>query len=252
MFCVVCGQFVAPGRGNLLNIVIASAILFWWRRGDVSLVRLSALAVMFVVFSFAVLHVRELAPGIDVDSLVFFLVQDVGLFDYFVIYVGQMLSSNLDLSYGTQLLGNLYILLPRIIFPSKPMWFSTLEIQDANEFIPLEVSHVSISSFSEWLFNFGVLGIVIGSLLLAVTLAAFFRHLATRGADARLLTYVLILPIFVIGHVKGGFSLAIVFLVLSPAWLVLALYFGGRYLRVFRSGKRQAALAASVVPLDPS
>jgi hypothetical protein len=176
----------------------------------------------------------------------------VGLFDYYVIYVGQMLSSNLDLSYGAQLLRNLYVFLPRIIFTSKPILFSTLEIQDANQIVPLEISNVSLSPFTEWLYNFGMPGIVVGSILLALTLAAFFRLLTTRGAESRLLAYVLILPIFVVGNVKGGFSLAITFFALSPAWLILTIYFAIRYLRVLPRGKRKTHPTASAMSLEAS
>ena len=234
MICVISGQLISPGRGNILNILIASIVIFWWEKGNVSFARLIAVGMVFIIFSFTILYVRELTTEMfNMDIVIYFLVQDVGMFDYFSIYFGQMLSYNLELSYGAQLVRNLYVFLPRIIFPSKPTSFSTVEIQDANQIVPIEVSNVSFTSFTEWLFNFGIFGIVMGSILLALTLAAFFRLLATRGTDSRLLAYVLIFPVFVVGHVKGGFSLAIIFFALSPAWVVVATYLMFRYTRAF-------------------
>lgn len=235
LLCVISGQVIAPGRGNILSILLAFIIIYWWKKGEVQLKRLFAIGIVFIIFSFAVLQAREGQTQFNNESAVFFIVQDMGMFDYFVIYTGQMLSENLDLSYGAQLLRNLYVFLPRFIFPTKPIYYSTLEIQDANKLIPLESSQVSFTPFVEWLYNFGIPGIFIGSILLALTLAAFFRLLAKRGSDIRIIVYVLFLPAFVIGYIKGGFSLAFMFFLLSPAWLAVMIYFGVRYLRLFNS-----------------
>lgn len=233
VFCIISGQFISPGRGNILNIVIASLVLYWWVRKDIPLVRIAIMVVIFIIFSFFVLYVRELTTeAFDMNIAIYFLVQDVGLFDYYSIYLGQVLSNDFDLSLGGQLLRNFYIFLPRVLFPFKPALFSTLEIQNFSQIVPIEISNVSISPFSEWVFNFGIPGVALGSVMLAAILAGFFRLLANGRSKARLMIYVLVLPIFVIGHVKGGFSLAIMFFVLSPAWVILAIYFSVRYFRV--------------------
>jgi oligosaccharide repeat unit polymerase len=233
MLCVISGQFIAPGRGNILAILVACIIIYWQKGGMVSFSNLFALGVGFVAFSFIILHLREGNSIIDSDSTLFFIGQDLGMFDYYVIYVGQLLSNDLSLSYGAQLLRNLYVLIPRVLLPSKPIYYSTLEIQDVIQLIPLETSQVSSTPFVEWLFNFGIFGIFMGSVLLAVTLSGFFRLLNTRGVDIRLIAYVLIFPAFVVGYVKGGFSLAFQFFLLSPAWLIVVIYFGVRNIRVF-------------------
>lgn len=238
IFCVITTQFVAPGRGNIINIIIASIIIYWWKVSSVSFSKLSGLAIAFVLFSLTSLHIREGVSQFNYDSVIFFISQDIGMFDYFTIYVGKMFSSDLGLSYGAQLLRNFYVFLPRAFFPQKPLFYSTLEIQDANQIVPVESSHVSITPFVEWLFNFGILGIVFGSVVLAVSLVFIYRGLTARGRDIGMISYALIFPTFVVGYLKGGFSLAFQFFWLSPAWLIVLIYLCIKHIFFMKSLKK--------------
>ena len=83
-----------------------------------------------------------------------------------LIYTVQYVST-LGYSLGNQLIGTIFFFIPRTIWPSKPVGSGSMIVE--NLFIPIN-PNVSCPFFAEYYLNFGVLGVVIFSILLGCLL----------------------------------------------------------------------------------
>ena len=76
-------------------------------------------------------------------------------------------TSNFGYSFGRQLLGTLLFFIPRAVWPSKPIGSGSMIVDTL--FIPIN-GNVSCPFIAEYFINFGILGVVIISLLLGCLL----------------------------------------------------------------------------------
>jgi len=225
LFCVATNQLVSPGRGGLLIILFAAFMLYSWKVRPIGVQILLLAFLGSILFSFAILYYREISDEpFNLTTLFYFLYQDLSVFDHAIIAFGKNWLNEIQLSLGGELVSTLLFVIPRSIWATKPLLLGSLEIQDALGVVPVEVSQVSVSSFAEGIYNFGIAGVLISTVVWGMSLRWLRRLVGNGKSDIGGVVYAMLTPLVVLAYLKNGFSMIFIFLILSPIWVVLGMF----------------------------
>lgn len=147
-------------------------------------------------------------------------------FDNFILLIQNM--SHLPYSYGVDFINGFLALVPRVLWPSKPIDL-TVDIKFHDLFYPHDGVGWPIGSPAEFYWNFGDIGLIVGAILSAITFVAITRYFSNAMKDPYqyLLMYTFIMTVLQIGYT----ALVPVHIINSFLILFIAITFAKRIAR---------------------
>jgi len=200
----LCLHLMVSGRAGLLAFVVSMVFLYHLRVRNISLGGFGVLCAAAITYAYVIRtwrHVvgtlgqaqgNDLWSALSVQGLYSFL-NSTDLSDIrFFVLISDVYGQSLPLKYGTTLLRVFSQLVPRSLWPTKPVDLG-VEIGELYGAGPLTGSPPGF--FAEMYMNFGVLGVLIGSALLGVALALLYQRWMCRHSEpASTALYAIFLP----------------------------------------------------------